>query len=229
MNRINVIFDLYEGLTKAVDYLNHHVFDDDFRNVVFLIQTKGQPRSRALAWFWAEKWRIDGEPYHEISLSAEHISDQSAGELVNTLIHELIHYRAFVRGIRDTDRTGNMHNKKFKMLGEELGCEFSQRDPKTGYSHFELGPELKKIAKDCIETVGLNEILKGFSRVMPEPKPREKKFFNYVCPGCDAEIKAPLHAQIICGSDGVVYKFSDALPETGRGRGEGDESLEEGD
>ncbi len=46
--------------------------------------------------------------------------------MLATLLHEAAHGLAFVRGIEDTSRQGRYHNRRYRVLAEELGLEVTE-------------------------------------------------------------------------------------------------------
>ncbi|WP_033159712.1 SprT-like domain-containing protein [Mycoplasmoides alvi] len=212
IKKINVLENFYCCMSRCIDYLNEYVFDGLFNEIVFVIQGERSTSVNSLGVFWANKWKINDKKSHELSITSEAITWQDPKKILNTLTHELIHYKAFVMDIKDTNKSGKFHNKEFKKLGEEIGAIFDLKDPKIGYSDFKASPELDKIFENCINESGLNKILGEYTRIKKPSEKSIKKFFKYMCPGCNISIKAPLDAQIICASDGIEYEFRDKLP-----------------
>jgi hypothetical protein len=58
---------------------------------------------------------------------------RGAGPVLATLLHEAAHALASVRGVRETSRRGQYHNKRFRALAEELGLQVDY-DPRIGWS-----------------------------------------------------------------------------------------------
>jgi hypothetical protein len=75
----------------------------------------------------------DGKaPQNEITLNGEGLL-RGAEATLGTLIHECAHALAFTRDVKDTSRQGRFHNKRFKVVAEELGIEI-QHDKAIGWS-----------------------------------------------------------------------------------------------
>lgn len=212
LKKINVLENFYCAMSKCLDYLNEYVFDSLFNEIVFVIQGERACGMNSYGVFCPDKWKIDDKKYCEISLTAEFITGRDPKELLNTLTHELIHFKAFVLDIKDTNSRNKFHNKEFKKLGEEIGAIFEDRDDKIGYSNFKPNEHLNKIYEDCLKENNIEEVLKDFKRIKKIPEKTVKKFFKYMCPACNSSIKAPLNAEIICGADGTSYEFKDKLP-----------------
>ncbi|WP_027123856.1 SprT-like domain-containing protein [Mycoplasmoides pirum] len=212
MSQFNALYDFYIAMNKCLEYLNKHVFDEQFKEVVFMIQGERAIGLNTYGVYWPDKWKINDKTYSEISLTAEMLTNNDLNELLNTLIHEMIHFKANLLGIRDTDKSGKHHNKEFKKLGEEIGCVFGEKNKKIGYSNFKFNSELQQIVNNCIKELELEKFIGEFKRIRAPKQKTIKKFFKYVCPACNATIRATLGAEIICGTDGVVYEFRDKMP-----------------
>jgi len=71
--------------------------------------------------FQSERWELSSEgSLHQIFLSGERLGDD-AEEVAHTLVHELAHLFAYVRGQRDCSDRGRYHNKAFRENAEALG------------------------------------------------------------------------------------------------------------
>lgn len=51
---------------------------------------------------------------------------RGAEPVLATLLHEAAHGLAHVRGINDTSRQGRYHNRRYKLLAEELGLQVAE-------------------------------------------------------------------------------------------------------
>lgn len=79
-----------------------------------------------LGHFAADRWQVgEDTPRSELFIGGEGLARGATGVL-GTLLHEAAHGMARVRGIQDTSRQGRYHNRKFKMLAEELGIQVAQ-------------------------------------------------------------------------------------------------------
>lgn len=98
-------------------------------------------RSTVLGHFAGERWvaREDQTKVPEVFISGEGLAEGIA-ELFDTLLHEAAHGVAAKRGIADTSRRGQYHNKRFKEIAEELGLHVSYNN-RSGWADTSL-PEL---------------------------------------------------------------------------------------
>lgn len=63
--------------------------------------------------------RKDSETY-EMNIAAE-VLDQNLEEIIDTLLHEMVHLYCRENGIKEVSRGGKYHNGKFKELAERCG------------------------------------------------------------------------------------------------------------
>ncbi len=87
-----------------------------------------------LGHFAAERWRLATEDraMPEVFIGGEGLA-RGAGPVLATLLHEAAHALASVRGIQETSRRGQYHNKRFRLLAEELGLHVDY-DTRIGWS-----------------------------------------------------------------------------------------------
>lgn len=145
---IPVIAESNRLLSAAVQHFGLTV---DSTRILVTIQSKG--RRNALGWFWHSRWNSGDKKdksnfLHEINLSAEYLREHNMGE---TLLHELAHAENHHCGVRDTDKTGRRHNRKFASMAERLGLSV-KKDPSLGWAFTDLDAPAKsfldKIAFD---------------------------------------------------------------------------------
>jgi hypothetical protein len=114
-------------LHKAFDLYNDEFFEGKLPQVVITIQSQG--KRNAYGWISVAKVWSDGAgaELHEINISAEHIGsrDNKMVDVLQTLLHEMIHLYALENDIQDVSRNGSYHNKKFKANAEAHGMEYT--------------------------------------------------------------------------------------------------------
>lgn len=86
-----------------------------------------------LGHFTASRWEVGaaGE-LCEIFVGGEGLA-RGALPVLATLLHEAAHALAHTRTIKDTSRQGRYHNRRFKLLAEELGL-WVEHHPQLGWS-----------------------------------------------------------------------------------------------
>lgn len=102
--------------------------DEMFSSKVLLIV--GGTATGPLGSFAREKWRQDSDRYDELHINTGHarysamtVRDQSE-DILDTIIHELVHLYARERGIKDTSgRRNRYHNKQFGLLAMRAGLK----------------------------------------------------------------------------------------------------------
>ena len=162
-------------------------------NVMFTLSSAGKRQSR-LGHFWAGQWRTSEAPAeseeaaqaHEIWISAQHLANGPL-QVMGTIVHEAAHAMNHARDVKDTDKTGRVHNKKFKAAAEELGLVVGERNKTRGFAFTTLEqetadrhwtPALKRLA----------ESMNGWRS--PEPKkPSKQRLLKATC-GCGLVIRA---------------------------------------
>ncbi len=130
-------------LESLYEQLNKKLFGGKLPSIVITIQTKG--RKQAKGWYAPERWE-DGEKQanSEINFCAEHLRD-GREEIVELMIHEMVHAMNARDGIKDCGKSGRYHNKKFRHAAEAVGL-IVESSKACGHAHTELGPRLKDIS-----------------------------------------------------------------------------------
>jgi hypothetical protein len=198
-------------LHKAFDLYNEEFFGGALPQVVITIQSQG--KRSAYGWISVQKVWSDGagSELHEINISAEHIGsrDNKMVDVLQTLLHEMIHLYALENDIKDVSRNGSYHNKSFKANAEAHGMEYTHDGPdsKIGYSAITLTDETKEIIAEW----DLDESAFGLTRAGDgggEKKKGKKKsnIVKWVC-GCDVIIRSSKpEINVICGDCGTKFE-----------------------
>lgn len=213
MKKINIIEKLYLALSHSIDLINEKVFDGEFENLVFLIQGERATSINTYGVFWPEKWTINEKKYNEISLTAESLQTENINNILLTIVHELVHYKAKIEGIKDTSSNGKFHNKNFKSLGEQYGLIFKEKDKKYGWSFSDADDFLLEIFKICAKETKLDEILLSAKRDRLIPKKTKKNFYKFKCPSCNMVVHAKLNTNLLCGLCNIKFEFNDIMAE----------------
>lgn len=84
--------------------------------------------------FWADRWTVGADKAPEVLLVGEALN-RGPEEVFHTVLHEAVHALAHARGVKDTDRTGKYHNRRFRDLAHEVGLDTNDKaDPKRGFA-----------------------------------------------------------------------------------------------
>lgn len=194
---MNIVGIALDELYRIFGLLNATYFDGRLPEPAITIQRAKRPGN--LGWFSTDKIWVnkadEKDMRHEINISAEHLAGDIY-DIVDTLQHEMVHYSNRVSDIKDCN--GNIHNKRFKVLAEQVGliCEKSKKygwgttRPSEGFRAYidaEIHPEM--------------EAFTYFRNTALVAKPlAEKKVFKYTCPTCDLVVHAKADKRIICGA-----------------------------
>lgn len=166
----------------------------------------------------AKIWRRKGETTYEMNISAE-LLDKEIEEILDTMLHEMIHLYCRQENIQECSRGGMYHNGKFKELAEKclLVCE---RQGQYGWNT--VGKNNDRLieyalSKDWTEIM----IGRGFTMSISDggrngiegalsnggkgstggkvPSSTRK----YQCPHCKNSVRATKEVNIICGDCNV--------------------------
>jgi hypothetical protein len=160
------------------------------------------PRATKYGHFAAARWQRDEDSLAELFVSGEGLRRGSA-EVLTTLLHEAAHGLAFARGISDTSREGKYHNKRFKVLAEELGLVI-EHDPRIGFSPSTLPPSTAESYAAELDTLG--EAITAWRHAeVHVPKPKRTDHNNVVAQcECPRRIRVArrvlAEAPIVCGA-----------------------------
>lgn len=192
-------------LHKAFKKLNETFFNNELPEPAITIQTSGKRKS--MGWCTTKEVWGDREgkiKLYEINIAAEFL-DFDFVEIMDTLMHEMVHLYNIVQGVQDCSRGGTYHNKKFKQEAENRGFYFEgdKLDKRYGW----YNPKLTKETKEKILTLGINEKAFVIARRgmalhrsteggenegerQEEQQEERKKSFKWVCPGCGLIVRS---------------------------------------
>ena len=174
-------------LHRCFKHLNHHFFGGQLPEPTITIQTKG--KRNAFGWCSAvEIWKNQDESVkkYEINITAEDL-DRGVVEVMQTLLHEMIHLHNVINGVKDSSRNGTFHNKKFKNAAERFGMIYKneEADKRYGWAF----PVLAPATIELIETLNINE--KAFELARRVPKTTKKSnSYKLQCPICGIKLRA---------------------------------------
>lgn len=153
-----------------------------------------------------EKKPEELKSYYEINIDPRWFGNRSVEEIVETLLHEMVHYCNKINEIKDCN--GNIHNKKFKTLAEAVGLNV-EKGKSVGWGYTSLSDELKKyIQIDIKPNKDAFEYFRDGLVLKPKVK-RNKTMFKYTCPKCKQSAKGKKDITIKCGYCDVVMEMED--------------------
>lgn len=162
-------------LERAHVFFNRTLFDGRLTGrVVVTIQTAG--KRRVHGWYQAGAWKNGKERVAELNLSAEDLH-RPVEDLLETVIHEMVHQADVEAGIEDTCDQGRYHNAAFKRSAEKAGLVCAQ-SAGHGWAETELGPRAREAIlrfKPKKEAFRVARLLTGGRRKTPT------KLVKWVC------------------------------------------------
>jgi len=163
----------------GMDYLEHPI--------VFTIQTNGR-RPSVLGHFASERWADkDGNKVHEISIAAEHLHREPI-EVIETVIHELVHAWNEELGVQDTSRGNLYHNKQFKEAAESVGLVVVKMAT-HGWAGTSLSDSLRAKIEDGL--VIDEKVFELARQALPKaPKKPPTKQYTYRCQPCGYSVRS---------------------------------------
>jgi len=197
-------------LENGFDILNNVYFNGELPKAVITIQSS--PKTYGYITVY-EVWRDNESNYHEINISAEHLS-RPIENIMATLLHEMVHLFCMVNKIADTSKNGRYHNKRFKEESEkrDLLIEYVQY---IGYSKTTPTEKFIEVLKGhglytgivrcrtgVIFTGGENGGNSGGGGDGEVGKAKRKKKTStrkYICNTCGINVRATKNVNILCG------------------------------
>jgi len=142
-----------------------------------------------LGHWWEDKWSAtaDQEVRKGECLIASESLNTPAEAIFGTLLHEAAHALASARGIQDVSRGSQYHNKKYKVLAEELGMEV-QKMGNRGWAHTQVPPEVLKAYASTVEA--LRDVLKFYKRADAQAVGKQKSRMLKLECSCGRVIRA---------------------------------------
>ncbi|MBQ9970252.1 MAG: SprT-like domain-containing protein [Oscillospiraceae bacterium] len=196
-------------LNKIFDLLNEEFFENELSRPTITIQST--PRAYGHFSLREDTWVSKLGGTHEINIGAGTLS-RPIEEVVSTLLHEMVHYYNYERGVQDCSRGNTYHNRKFKEEAERRGLIVEHSD-KYGWSHtspsdllldFVLENDLSDILINRNEFSGFQMGGTGtHSGTSITPTAKKSSSRKYICPCCGTSIRATKKVNIGCLDCGV--------------------------
>jgi len=80
--------ELYASLQIAFDHFNESLFDNELEKVIFTVQRQ----KGVMGYFAPERWgNLEGRKCHEIAINPSYIANARLIEVMQTLVHEMVH------------------------------------------------------------------------------------------------------------------------------------------
>ena len=196
-------------LNKIFDLLNEEFFENELSRPTITIQST--PRAYGHFSLREDTWVSKLGGTHEINIGAGTLA-RPIEEVVSTLLHEMVHYYNYERGVQDCSRGNTYHNRKFKEEAERRGLIVEHSD-KYGWSHtspsdlllyFVLENDLSDILINRNEFSGFQMGGTGTHSGTPiTPTAKKSSSRKYICPCCGTSVRATKKVNIGCLDCGV--------------------------
>ena len=196
-------------MKKKLLWLNEEFFENELSRPTITIQST--PRAYGHFSLREDTWVSKLGGTHEINIGAGTLS-RPIEEVVSTLLHEMVHYYNYERGIQDCSRGNTYHNRKFREEAERRGLNVEHSD-KYGWSHtspsdllldFVLENDLSDILINRNEFSGFQMGGTGtHSGTTITPTAKKSSSRKYICPCCGTSIRATKKVNIGCLDCGV--------------------------
>ena len=191
-------------LNKVFDILNEEFFECELSRPTITIQST--PKAYGHFSLREDTWVSKLGASHEINIGAGTLS-RPIEEVAATLLHEMVHYYNYVKGVQDCSRGNTYHNRRFKEAAESRGLIVT-RSEKYGWAHTAPRDDLL----DFVLENGLTDILlnrneftgfqipgtgthSGTGIVLP---PKTSSSRKYICPCCGMSVRATRIVRIAC-------------------------------
>lgn len=208
---MNVVGIALEELYRIFTILNKDKFDGKLPEPVITIQ---KTRMNAYGWFTPDRtWRdknneeSDETSYNEINIDPRWFNVRTPADIAETLLHEMCHYYNRVNGVKDCN--GQVHNKKFKRVAEDVGLVV-EKGKSVGFGYTSMSDGLKTYMDEVVKP---NEKAFEYFRSAPIKAAaggtKKKTLFKYTCPECGQEVKGKRDVTIKCGLCDVVMDMED--------------------
>lgn len=192
-------------LNKLFDQLNEHFFENALSRPTITIQST--PRAYGHFSLRPDTWESVTGSSHEINVGAGTLA-RPIEEVAATLLHEMVHYWNYEKGVQDCSRGNTYHNKRFKAAAQTHGLNV-EHDSLYGWTIASPNDELL----DFILENNLGDILINRNEYhgiavpgtgahsnggIAVPPPRKTSSRKYICPHCGNSVRATKEVNIMC-------------------------------
>ncbi len=201
-----LISEITAFLENAYNVLNEKFFNGELSKVVITVQSSPKAYGHYTPW---DSWSENQQGYREINIGAETLN-RPIGNVVATLVHEMVHHYCDMKGIKDTSRNHVYHNKRFKNEAEMRGLVLDY-DGRIGFSitHPSLmlmdlinmeGWENVNLARNggYSASGGDNGSTGGSSGGVDGTGKKKSSTRKYICPDCGCSVRATKSVNIGC-------------------------------
>lgn len=188
------LYELEKRLTMDVKYLAKKYSVKTDKLYVNVQTSKG-----AFGHYSKNRWLMgeQKEKVDELALNPEYF--QNPLEIIDTILHELVHVYCEQNNIKDTSRNGYYHNKKFKDIAEGYGLLCEATD--AGWNTTSKGNEekLEEINSELPYRITSDMIRRSTEK--PKRTRTSTPKHAYTCPICGTTIKHKDLIYAFCAKD----------------------------
>ena len=114
---MNPTNELYQSLLVAYSHFNKLLFNSQLPEVIFTVQRQ----KGVLGYFAPERWSsVEGKHCHEIAINPAHLGQCRIIDVLQTLVHEMVHCWQFCYG---KPGRGSYHNKEWANRMINIGLQ----------------------------------------------------------------------------------------------------------
>ena len=192
-----------EALMETYKTLNRELFQNVLPENITIVQNHNKPREDATSYSSVkEKWTHEtGARSYELNIYSDFLH-RDAAEVAESVLHEMIHIKNLMLGIKDTTRRGTYHNVTFKNAMAAVGYVMDDEPCKDGFTKGVPNDELRELLEECAPHITMTRD----KEEKPASKPR-KRATRYVCPQCGSKCQSNDESlNIICGDCNIAYE-----------------------
>jgi predicted SprT family Zn-dependent metalloprotease len=109
--------ELYQSLQTAYTHFNEALFQNKLPDVIFTVQRQ----KGVLGYFAPERWSsLEGKKRHEIAINPSHIGQSTLIDVMQTLVHEMVHCWQHCFG---TPSRNHYHNREWAHRMKQVGLQ----------------------------------------------------------------------------------------------------------
>ena len=197
------LYELEKRMTMNIKALAKE-HDIDMTRIYVNIQTgKGM-----MGFYRQESWKngTDGN-YHELALNPEHFNEPL--EVIDTMMHELVHIYCDQNNIKDTSRAGYYHNQRFKKVAEEWGLKCVPAQNGWNTSAKDNREFLEKINSSLPYPLTWDMMYRRPESTKKSATTRQSRKRTYTCPLCGLEVKHKNVTLLKCGVCNTLLEMLD--------------------
>jgi len=140
-------------LNKAFDHFNEKYCNNILKRPLITILSRGN--KACLGWHWKDKWQYQSTLHTEIMVAAETLR-RPIQEILETLLHEMVHLHNSQHDIRDCN-SSQYHNKHFKKCAETIFHLEVDKMPQKGYAITRLSVKSRDDVQFFIDQEGIQD------------------------------------------------------------------------